>query len=70
MKRYIKSANGSLYNNDYGLYYRCLNSYKVTFKDGTVRYTRAKNKSDAEDNTRWFGDDDRFDDIISVEEEN
>jgi len=60
--------NGILYNRDNGLYYRCLTQYKVTFNDGTTRYTRAKNKSEAADNTRWFGDDDRFDDIISIEE--
>lgn len=67
MKRYIKSSNGSLYNNDHGLYYRCLNQYKVTFRDGTVRYTRAKNAFEAEQNTCWINDEDRSEDIISVE---
>ena len=28
--------NGMLYNNDHGLYERCLSTYKVTFKDETV----------------------------------
>lgn len=60
--------NGQLYDNDNGLYYRCLNHYKVTFNDGTTKYTRAKNKFQAEENTRWFGDTDRYDDIVSVEE--
>jgi len=68
MKRYIQSTNGSLYNNDNGLYYRCLNHYKVTFQDGTVRYTRAKCKYDAEQNTCWINDEDRSDDIVSIEE--
>lgn len=68
MKRYIKSANGSLYNNDHGLWYRCLNHYKVTFADGTVRYTRAKNKYEAELNTCEFNGEDRSDDIISIED--
>lgn len=60
--------NGMLFNNDHGLYYRCLNSYKITFKDGTVRYAKAKCPSDAEDQVCWFGDEDRTDDIISCEE--
>lgn len=59
--------NGLLHNNDNGLYYRCLNQYKVSFNDGTTKYTRAKNKFEAEENTRWFGDEDRYDDIVSVE---
>lgn len=60
--------NGSLHNYDNGLYQRCLNTYKVTFNDGTVKYTRAKCKSDAEDNVSWFGGVDRYDDIVSVED--
>lgn len=60
--------NGVLFNNDHGLYYRCLNRYKVTFKDGTVRYTKAKCKFDAEENVCWFGDEDKTDEIISCEE--
>ena len=60
--------NGALFNNDHGLYYNCLNHYKVTFNDGTVRYTKAKCKSDAEDNVCWFGDEDRTMDIVSCEE--
>lgn len=62
--------NGSLYNNDNGLYFDCLNNYMITFNDGTVKYTRAKCKSDAADNVSWFGDVDRYDDIISIEELN
>ena len=60
--------NGMLFNNDHGLYEKCLNRYKITFSDGTVRYTKAKCKSDAEDNVCWFGDEDRTDDIVSCEE--
>lgn len=60
--------NGSLYNNDHGLYFRCLNTYIITFNDGITRYARAKCKSDAEDMVRYFGNEDRYDDIISVEE--
>lgn len=59
--------NGMLFNNS-RLYYECLNTYKITFNDGTVRYTKAKCRSDAEDNVCWFGDNDRTDDIISCEE--
>jgi len=68
MKRYIKSANGSLYNNDHGLYYKCLNHYKVTFADGEVRYARAKCKYDAELLTARYDKDDNEIDIVSVEE--
>lgn len=59
--------NGMLFDNS-RLYYECLNTYKITFNDGTVKYTRAKCRSDAEDNVCWFGDEDRTDDIISCEE--
>ena len=59
--------NGMLFNNS-RLYYECLNTYKITFNDGTVKYIRAKCRSDAEDNVCWFGDEDRTDDIISCEE--
>lgn len=59
--------NGSLFNG-YDPYFDCLNEYKVTFKDGTVRYTRAKCPSDAKDNVCWFGDVDKTDEIVSVNE--
>lgn len=59
--------NGMLFNNS-KLYYECLNTYRVTFNDGTVRYTKAKCRNDAENNVCWFGDNDRTDDIISCEE--
>lgn len=61
--------NGSLFNNDHDLYERCLNSYKITFKDGTVRYTKAKNHFEAEENVCWFGNEDRSEDIVSCEKD-
>lgn len=57
-----------LFNNDHGLYERCLNTYKFIFKDGTVRYARARCPADAEDKACWFGDEFRLDDVISCEE--
>lgn len=60
--------NGSLFNYDNGLYYDCLNTYKITFKDGTERIAKAKCPSDAEDKVCWFGDEDRTADIVSCEE--
>ena len=60
--------NGFLYNSNNDLYYKCLTTYKITFKDGTIKYTRAKNKFNAEFNVCWFGDEDRTDDIISCVE--
>lgn len=60
--------NGMLFNNDHGLYERCLNTYKFTFKDGTVRYARARCPADAEDKACWFGDEFRLDDVVSCEE--
>lgn len=68
MKRYIRSANGSLYNNDHGLYYRCLNHYKVTFADGVVKFTRARCKYDAELNVARYDNQGNDIDIVSVEE--
>lgn len=67
----IKEYNGSLYNNPDTadrLWRDSFNKYKVTFKDGTVKYTRARCKSDAEDNTCWINDEDHYEDIVSVEE--
>ena len=63
--------NGMLYNNSSvadKLWFDSYNDYEIKFTDGTVRHTRARGKSDAEDNVRWFGNEDRLDDIVSVEE--
>ena len=60
--------NGILFNNDHNLYFKCLKYYRITFKDGAIRYTRAKCRFDAEENVRWFGGTDKYDDIVLVEE--
>ena len=60
--------NGMLFNNDHGLYERCLNMYEITFNDGTVRYAKAKCPFDAEEKVCWFGDVDRTNDIVSCKE--